>query len=113
MAPSQHAPGSQGRPLGRLYFNVGNALSRLKRWDDAIAAYRTCNEREPGSRRPAHHNLALAQWNAGDVAAARSSLMKAEELGFTVNPNFKADLSERSRSRGPDPATRHQSQLEA
>jgi hypothetical protein len=39
-----------------------------------------------------HNNLALAYWKAGRLVDAKASLARAEELGFPVHPQFKADL---------------------
>ena len=87
MRPSKKA---SRRPADVLFFE-GNALFNLKRTDEAIAVW----ENAAGRMReyaPIHNNLAVAYWTAGRLADAKASLMRAEKLGFKVNPRFKADL---------------------
>lgn len=78
-------------PPAALDFDVGAALSRLGRWSEAVEAFETCVKKNSGLS-AAYDNLALAYWRTGRVDDARKSLAKAEELGFPVNPKFKADL---------------------
>ena len=78
-------------PPGELDFHVGNALARLGRWEAAIEALESCIRKSPEFP-AAHNNIALAYWRSGRVEDARESLVRAEALGFDVNPKFKADL---------------------
>lgn len=82
----------------RVDFYVGNALCRLKRWDEAVEAYETSLGKLPEFAE-AHHNIALAYWRAGRIEDAVASLDRAEELGFEINPRFRADLQRAYRSR--------------
>jgi tetratricopeptide (TPR) repeat protein len=78
-------------PPGEFDFHVGNALARLGRWEEAIEALEACIRKSPEFP-AAHNNIALAYWRSGRVEDARTSLVRAEALGFDVNPKFKADL---------------------
>jgi tetratricopeptide (TPR) repeat protein len=74
-----------------VLFFQGNALFNLKRTDEAISVW----EDAAGRMRkfaPIHNNLAVAYWMVGRLADAKASLKRAEDLGFKVNPRFKADL---------------------
>lgn len=77
---------------GEVYFFIGNALSRLGRADDALAAWETCADRSP-DHPFVHNNLAVAYWQAGRLEEAQSEVVKVEESGMSVNPQFKADLA--------------------
>lgn len=83
--------GEMSEPPGRVDFYVGNAFSRLRRWDEAVVAYEDCLAKIP-TLAEAWNNLALAYWNTDRHRDALAGLQKAEELGFEVNPRFKADL---------------------
>ena len=78
-------------PPGELDFHVGNALARLGRWEAAIEAFESCIRKSPEFP-AAYNNIALAYWRMERIEDARNSLVKAEALGFAVNPRFKADL---------------------
>jgi len=78
-------------PPGEFDFHVGNALARLGRWEEAIEALESCVRKSPEFP-AAHNNIALAYWRSGRLEEARESLVRAEALGFDVNPRFKADL---------------------
>jgi tetratricopeptide (TPR) repeat protein len=80
---------------GEMDFHTGNALLRLRRFDEAIEAYEACTRKSP-SFAPAYNNLALAYWRSGSVGDALKALGRAEEQGLEVNAQLKADL-ERSR----------------
>jgi len=84
-------PTDASEPPGEIYFHIGNALFQLNRIDEALAAWETCRERSPEFPL-VYNNLALAYWKLERLAEARTSLDKAAELGFNVNPRFKADL---------------------
>ncbi len=87
--------GEATEPPGEIYFNIGNALYQLVRVDEAIASWETCREKSPGFAM-VYNNLALAYMRTGKLNEAMTSLAKAEELGFSVNPQFKADLRARA-----------------
>jgi len=80
-----------GEPPGEIYFYIGNALFRLGRRDEAVAAWETCSEMSPEFAM-VHNNLALAFMQGGRLEEAMRSLERAERLGFEVNPAFKKDL---------------------
>jgi len=40
-----------------------------------------------------HNNLAVAYWQAGRLEEAQAEVVKVEEAGMSVNPQFKADLA--------------------
>lgn len=78
---------------GEVDFHTGNALLRLKRFDEAIEAYEACTRKSP-SFAPAYNNLALAYWRNGSVEDALKALGRAEEQGLEVNLRLKADLEQ-------------------
>lgn len=82
-------------PPGEIFFKIGNALFRLGRLDEARQAWQTCAEKSEKFAL-VHNNLALLYMQAGDYEAAKKELARAEELGFKVNPKFKADLEKRA-----------------
>src|SRR4029453_1329997 len=63
----------------RAHLNVGNALSRLARLEDAIAAQQEALRRA-ADYVPAHFNLALLLVASGDSAAAEHHLREALRL---------------------------------
>ncbi|UCF66545.1 MAG: tetratricopeptide repeat protein [Acidobacteriota bacterium] len=83
---------------GKIFFYIGNALSRLQRVEDATAAWEQCVEKDPDFA-PVYNNLAVAYWQAQRLKEAQSCVEKAESLGVTVNPAFKAELQRSLRSR--------------
>lgn len=87
--------GQMDEPPGEIYFKIGNALFRLGRLDEARQAWETCAEKSEKFAL-VHNNLALLHMQAGEYEAAKRELARAEELGFKVNPQFKADLEKRS-----------------
>jgi tetratricopeptide (TPR) repeat protein len=84
------------RVPGKIHFFRGNALMNLNRTDEAIEAWETCARDEPGFA-PVYNNLAVAYFRTGRLEYAERAVRKAEELGITVHPQFKADLA---RARG-------------
>ena len=78
-------------PPASYYFYEANALFNLKRNDEAIAAWKHAVERDP-EYGVAYNNLAVVYWMTGRLDDARASLARADELGFKVNPSFRADL---------------------
>jgi tetratricopeptide (TPR) repeat protein len=78
-------------PPGEIFFYIGNALYQLNRPAEALEAWEACRERSP-QLALVHNNLALIYLQMGRLDAARNSLATAEDLGFPVDPQFKADL---------------------
>jgi tetratricopeptide (TPR) repeat protein len=94
-------PEKTSEPPGEVFFYIGNALFQLNRRSEAIQAWETCREKSPEFPM-VYNNLALAYMQEGRLEVAKESLDKAEELGFPVNPQFKADLDKAlSQSRSP------------
>lgn len=87
--PALEADASE--PPAAYYFYEANALFNLKRNDEAIAAWKIAVERDPAYG-VAYNNLAVAYWMTGRLEDARASLARADQLGFKVNPSFRADL---------------------
>lgn len=86
--PTKDAPRD---PPGEVYFHLGNAQFRLNHLDEALAAWETCAIKSP--RFPmVRNNLAVAYWKKGRFDEAKASLARAQELGFPINPQLKADL---------------------
>lgn len=84
-------PDTVGDPPASIHFFVGNALTRLGRWEQAVESYEAAVAADPKYGQ-AYHNLAVAYWRAGRVEDAMNSLNRAKELGATVNPNLESDL---------------------
>jgi Flp pilus assembly protein TadD len=84
---------------GEIYFHMGNAQLRLDRVDDAIASWETCAQKSP-TFSMVQNNLAVAYWKKGRFDDARRALARATELGFPVNPQFKADLEKAAAAAG-------------
>lgn len=78
-------------PPAAYHFYEANALFNLKRNDEAIAAWKLAVERDPAYG-VAFNNLAVAYWMTGRLDDAQASLARADQLGFKVNPSFRADL---------------------
>ena len=76
---------------GEVYFYIGYALYQLDRSTEALAAWETCREKSPKFAL-VHNNLALIYMRLGRLEQARESIERAQELGFPVHPQFKADL---------------------
>ncbi|MBP7147952.1 MAG: tetratricopeptide repeat protein [Acidobacteria bacterium] len=89
-----------GEPPGEVYFFIGTALFRLNRLDDAVQAWEQAARLNP-AHAACQNNLAVAYWKQGRVEQARAALAQAEQLGATVNPQFKSDLE---RAAGAPPA---------
>jgi tetratricopeptide (TPR) repeat protein len=83
--------GVAGEAPGEVYFFLGNALFNLGRLDEAIEAWRTCTSKSP-DHPDVYNNLAVVYWKQNRLEEAKKSMEKAEELGFKIHPNFKADL---------------------
>lgn len=82
---------SDGDAPGEIYFYIGNALFRLNRLDEAIAAWEICRERSPdfGAN---HNNLAMAYLMKGRPLQARLSIERAERAGFPVDEDLRARI---------------------
>src|SRR5262245_8608654 len=79
-------------PPAEIYFFIGNALFNLKRMDEAIAVWEASVKLD--DHLPlVQNNLAVAYWTKGRLEDARAAMLRAEALGFQVNPNFRADLN--------------------
>jgi tetratricopeptide (TPR) repeat protein len=78
-------------PPAAYYFYEANALFNLKRNDEAIAAWKRAVALDP-EYGVAYNNLAVAYWMTGRLEDAQASLTRADQLGFKVNPSFRADL---------------------
>lgn len=76
---------------GELHFYVGNAYFQMGEIDKAVAAWETCADKIP--KFPlVRNNLALGYMRLGRAAEALDSLKTAEDLGFPVNPQMKAEI---------------------
>jgi tetratricopeptide (TPR) repeat protein len=64
-------------PVG--YMCAGSVYTDLKRWGAAVADFEAAIDRDPGYA-PAWFGLAVAEGEAGDVAAGRAALQQAEQL---------------------------------
>jgi Flp pilus assembly protein TadD len=94
--PSQSA---KREPPGEIFFYIGNAQFRLGRFEEAQKSWERCAERSPKFAM-VHNNLAVAYWKTGQFDAAKQALARATELGFPVNPQFKADLEKAAAAAG-------------
>ena len=73
--------------------NLTSVLTMKGDDDRALKAAKKAIELEPDSGL-AHNNLAVAQYFSQNIAAAFQSMTKAKELGYSVDPNFEARLTE-------------------
>jgi len=90
-------PQRMSEPSPDMLFFEGNALFNLKRTPEAIPVWEDAVRRDPRFA-PLHNNLAVAYWMVGRLEEARASVARAEDLGFQVNPNFRADLEKAAES---------------
>jgi len=88
-------------PPGQIHFYVGNALFRLNRLDEAVAAWETCLRTAPAFP-AAYNNLAVGYWLLGRLEDARRTLALAAARGLPINKDLAADL-ERSAALGAAP----------
>jgi len=65
--------------LGEMYVHQGNAYLKLRRNDEAIAAYAKAAERDPQPAR-AYFNLCATSYNVGDTEGAIRACQNAVEL---------------------------------
>lgn len=79
-------------PPGEIHFFVGNALFHLARFDEALDEWERCREQRPAFAL-VYNNLAVAYWMRGRLEDARSSVERAEALGFRVSAEFRAELT--------------------
>ena len=78
-------------PPGELFFYLGNALFRLDRVDEALAAWETCVSMSPKFP-PVYNNLAVAYFKKNRLHDALQSVARSERMGVPVNPGLKSDL---------------------
>lgn len=71
----------------QVYFMIGNALFRMNRYDEARDNWETCISIAPDFA-PVYNNLAVIYLKQQRYTDAKASLVKAEELGVKVNPEF-------------------------
>ena len=76
-------------------YNLGLALDRLSRRQEAIAAYREAIRLQAGLKEP-HLNLAIALYSAGDFAGAWGEVRAFQQLGGTPPPEFLQALSRKT-----------------
>ena len=75
--------------LGSAYFRNGERDAAEAQWLAAIDANPKLGE--------AHNNIAVIYMQTGRYQQAQDELALAEKAGFKVNPQFKADLKERTK----------------
>lgn len=73
---------------GEVDYHLGNALFRLGRANDAVAAWSACAEKLDNFA-PVYNNLAVAYLGLGRLDEARRSAEKAERLGMEVDERIK------------------------
>jgi tetratricopeptide (TPR) repeat protein len=81
-----------GEPPAEVFFGQGNALFRLDRLEDALAAWKLTARREP-SFAAVHNNMAVVLLRLGRPAEARSELAEAVRLGLHVDPGLEARVA--------------------
>ena len=77
--------------LGSGYFRNGDRDAAEAQWRAAVDANPKLGE--------AHNNLAVICMQTGRFDEALQELTLAEKAGFKVNPQFKADLKERAKTK--------------
>jgi tetratricopeptide (TPR) repeat protein len=88
---SFQAPAQVLLALGSAYFRNGDREGAEAQWRGALDANPKLGE--------AHNNLAVIYMQAGRFDEASAELSLAEKAGFKVNPQFKADLKERAKTK--------------
>lgn len=85
---------AQGNTTAQMWLERGNQLWRLKRYDEAIAAFEKAIALNPEFVHLAHHGKGLALYRQRKYSAALASF----ELATTLNPNYSAAFSWKSLS---------------
>ncbi len=80
--------------LATVWMNLTSVLTMKGEDDRALKAARKATELEPDSAL-AQNNLAVALFFSGDYVNAKNHVAKAQELGYSVDPNFIAGLEEK------------------
>ena len=70
--------------VGNALYQLGQKTEAVKKWERCVAL----NSKLPD----VHNNLSVAYWKLGELKKAQKHMMKAEELGFQVHPEFKDAL---------------------
>ncbi len=83
-----------------LFFLIGNANARLGRLEEARLNWETCTGLDPAFA-PVHNNLAVLYLQTGRLDDAQEHVVRAEQLGVAVNPQFKRDLDRALTERKP------------
>ena len=73
---------SQLEKTKEQWFNEGNTLENLKRYDEALAAYEQAIRLDPNYA-SAYHNKGVALDNLGKSREAKQAYDKARQLGYT------------------------------
>lgn len=87
---ARNRTGSVPVPAG-VSLAIGSAYFRLNRLAEAEREYQAAIEADPGLGE-AHSNLAVVYLVTGRAAQAQAEVDAAEEAGFKVNPQLKADI---------------------
>jgi tetratricopeptide (TPR) repeat protein len=92
------AAGAPFRPPAQALLALGSAYFRNGDRDAAEAQWRAAIESNP-KLGEAHNNIAVIYMQTGRYDEALAELTLAEKNGFKVNPQFKADLKERAKTK--------------
>lgn len=87
-------------PPPHLDLYVGNALFELKRFVEAVDHWKACVRKDPRIKM-AYHNLALGLGQLGEFGEALEILREAEQQGFPVSKDLRAELERLQRTRAP------------
>lgn len=82
--PTENAP-------AEIDFFIGNALFRLARIEEAVAAWEQCAKTDRNYA-PVFNNLAVGYFKLKRIPEAREALVRAEAAGIVVDARFKQDL---------------------
>jgi Tfp pilus assembly protein PilF len=96
----RHQTGGTFQPPAQALVALGSAYFRNGDRDAAEAQWRAAIEANP-KLGEAHNNIAVIYMQTGRFEEALQELTLAEKAGFKVNPQFKADLKERAKTKTP------------
>jgi len=94
----RHQTGGTFQPPAQALVALGSAYFRNGDRDAAEAQWRAAIEANP-KLGEAHNNIAVIYMQTGRFEEALQELTLAEKAGFKVNPQFKADLKERAKTK--------------
>jgi Flp pilus assembly protein TadD len=75
----------------RSQYRVGLCYFDLQRWTEAVEAWEAARILDPENA-SVNRGIAVALWEAGNIAGARQAVKRCQELGVTLDPEFLKEL---------------------